>query len=331
MGMRTVLGAGALMLALGFLPRIAVAAPDVVVTIKPVHSLVAQVMDGVGTPRLLLDASASPHAYALRPSEARAVAGADLVVRVSADLETFLVDVLQDRPVLTFDTLPGVTLLKWDEGDAHGHGHGHDHAKAREDGHEHGGHGKHDHDEEEAGSHAAHHHAGDHDTHVWLDPVNAAVLVRATAGTLSRLDPANAPRYAANAERAVGSLSALEAQVNARLAPVRGQPYVVFHDAYSYFENRFRLPAGEVLSLNPETAPGARHVARIRAEIVAEDIRCVFAEPQFRPALVETVIEGTPARAAVLDPLGAALPAGPAAYGTLILGLADSMAECLAR
>lgn len=296
------------------LPARALAA-DVVVTIKPLHSLAASVMQGVGAPRLLVSGAASPHSFALRPSDAAALRKADLIVWVGPELETALEKSLSTlaKPgsVLPVLELPGLRLLEareggvWDE-HAHGHDTGHEH----KDGH------ARDHDHHE-------------DPHVWLDPANAKVIAMAVAGELARIDPANAGRYRANAEALGGRLDALHEELAARTKPLHGIGYIVFHDAYQYFEARYGLePAGSI-TVSPDRQPGARRVTEIRDTIVKRKVRCVFAEPQFEPRLQQRLVEATGAKAGVLDPLGAALPEGPALYFTLMRGLATALSECL--
>ena len=284
----------------------AFAAPQVVVTIKPLHALVAGVMAGVGTPALLIPGAGSPHSYSLRPSDARELSRADLVIRVSADFETFL-----NRPlatlaakarVLSVDTLPGIKLLPAREGgvwetDAH-HG-----AATGADGHGH----------------------GELNLHLWLDPTNAAVIVTGVATLLAELDPDNTDRYRANASRLQQRLTGLDQELRRQLQPVAGRPYIVFHDAYPYFEARYGLSPVGAISVSPDRAPGARRLSEIRDRIQQVGARCVFSEPQFQPRLATLLTEGTGARTGVLDPLGANLPAGPDAYFLLMQHLATHL------
>jgi zinc transport system substrate-binding protein len=165
--------------------------------------------------------------------------------------------------------------------------------------------------------------------HIWLDPINAKAMVSAIAAALGDADPGRAAVYAANAERLRARLDRLDAELAADLAPVAGRRYVVFHDAYRYFEKRYRLSPAGAITVNPARQPGARTVRAIRSRIIDLGAVCVFGEPQFEPALVATVIEGTPARPAVLDPLGADLEPGVDAYFTLMRNLAKSLVGCL--
>lgn len=332
-------------------------APKVVVSIKPVHSLVASVMEGVGAPVLIIEGAGSPHTYSLRPSEARAIEQADVVFWVGEGLETFLLKPLEALPtgarVVELAEAPGVTLLPTREGgmwEAHtndhddehhdeeqtAHDEGHDHDREHHDEAEHATHEEaHDHDagHHDEAEHAAHH-DDDHghgafDLHIWLDPHNAIAMAAAIGAALSEVDPANAARYEQNAAALRAELERLDQALGEQLDPVRDGPFVVFHDAYQYFEQRYDLNAIGSISVGPERRPGAQRLGQIRDRLRATEAACVFAEPQFEPAVVDTAIEGTTARKGVLDPLGAALEAGPAMYGQLLENLAGALTECL--
>lgn len=167
--------------------------------------------------------------------------------------------------------------------------------------------------------------------HLWLDPVNAQAMVRKIASALGAADPANAARYETNAGATIQRLQALTSEIRDMMAPVAGRPYIVFHDAYRYFEERFGVPATGSITVSPEVIPGAARLREIRGKIQEVEAVCVFAEPQFEPRLVRTVTEGTDARVGELDPLGASIADGPDLYFDLIRGLASSLSECLAR
>lgn len=308
----------------------------VVASIKPVHSLVAAVMEGVGEPELLVKGAASPHAYALRPSEARALERAKVVFWVGEGMETFLAGPLEtlggNARVVELVKAHDLVELDFREGgpfEAHDHGdhEGHDHA--------------HDDDDDEAGhdggddhAHEGHGHEGhDHgaiDMHLWLDPSNAKAFVREIEEALSAADPDNAATYEANADALKEKLDALIAETDAALAPVRGRGFVVFHDAYQYFENRFDIQAAGSITVSPEAIPGAQRLTDIRAKVAELGATCIFAEPQFEPRLISVVAEGTQARTGVLDPLGADLEDGPELYFELIRNLTTSLTTCLA-
>ncbi|MCC8998043.1 MAG: zinc ABC transporter substrate-binding protein [Candidatus Contendobacter sp.] len=312
------------MLLLGGSLAVFAAEPKVVASIKPVHSLAAGVMQGVGEPRLLVSGGASPHEYNLKPSDARALSEAQLVFWIGPELESFLIKPLHNakdrvRAVALLDA-PGMTFLPLREGGAwepHPHGHEEpDHDSKKEP------HAQHNHERE-------HDHAADRDAHVWLDQVNAIAMVRQMVAQLSEVDAAHKADYERNGAALIERLNRLNQQLSTELAPVKNQPYLVFHDAYQYFERRYDLSAVGSVVLSPEQRPGAKRVADIQARIRDLHARCVFSEPQFQPALVETVIAGSAARRGTLDPLGAELAAGPEAYFQLLQGLSSSLRACL--
>ena len=288
-------------------------APKVVVSIKPIHSLVASVMHGVGEPVLLVRGGASPHRYTMKPSDAKALSAADLVVWVGPELEGFLEKPLQANAPkatrLTLMDLKSLTLLQAREGGAwEPHDHGHEH-------HDHKDHAHEDHEEL--------------NSHIWLNPANARAIVTATADALAAKDPADAEVYRTNADRTLQALDALDAELKATLAPLKDKPFVVFHDAYQYFEAHYDLSAVGSITVSPDRRPSAKRLSAIRAKIAGLNAACVFSEPQFEPTLVRTVVEGTKAKTGVLDPEGADLPEGEALYPTLMRNLAASLRGCL--
>jgi zinc transport system substrate-binding protein len=295
----------------------AAAVPGVVASIPPVHSLAAAVMEGRGSPKLLLPGGASPHATTLKPSDAAALQAAGVVFWIGPDLETFLEKPLQalagKAKVVALSQAGGIALLPYRQGSAwgpHAHDdHGHGHGKEAHD----------DHDDEST-----------RDMHLWLDPRNAIAMAKAMAETLAAADPDGAALYHRNATALSERLAALDQRLQQELTPLRGRPFIVFHDAYQYFEARYGLTAVGAVTVSPEHQPSARQVAAIRQKIRDSGAACVFSEPQCPPKLVATVTEGTPARSGVLDPLGAALTPGPAAYPALLQGIADALNQCLA-
>jgi len=296
------------------------AAPKVLVSIKPIHSLVAGVMQGVGLPELLIEGGGSPHAYSLRPSEARLLERADAIFWIGAGMETFLEKPLaalsRGARLVALADAPGVVLLPARAG---GTWEAHEDEPADQR-------APPGHDAARPEDRPAHREAN---LHIWLDPHNAEAMTRAIAATLAEVDPANAARYAANGEAVVAGLAALDRELRDKLAAVKQRPYVVFHDAYPYFEARYGTNALGAIAVSPERAPGAKRISEIRGKIRALGAICVFSEPQFTPALVQTLVEGTDARIGVLDPLGAALVPGPGAYAALLRAIADSLAACL--
>ena len=307
---------------------------QVVVTIKPVHSLVAQVMQGLGVPALLVDGAASPHSFALKPSDARALNGADVVFRVAPALEPFTVKIAEALPatvkLVTLENAEGVKLLDTriaatfeshaHEEKAHAEGHKHD-DHARQQDHK----GKHDDDHGDEDEHAH----GGKDGHIWLDPDNARAIVRAVAAELATRAPELKPKLDANAAAAIADIDALDRELAAVLAPAAGKPFVVFHDAYQYLERRYGLTAAGSITLNPEVKPSARRLSAIRSKVASLGAACIFSEPQFSPRIIATVVEGSRARSGILDPIGADVASGPGLYRALMLKLARSLADCV--
>lgn len=299
------------------------AAPKVVASIKPVHSLVSMVMGDLGAPTLLVAGGDSPHTYSLRPSDAQALSEADLVVLVDSDrLELFLdkpLDSLASRArELDLADTDGTTRLALREGglfEAHHHDDDDDHDHESDDADDHDD--DHGHDDDET------------DAHYWLDPDNALVWLDAIARELTEIDPANAATYAENAKQAGIAIASLKAEIAATMRPVQGKSFIVFHDAYHYFENRFGIAAAGSITVSPETAPGAARISEIHQKLTQAGAVCVFTEPQFPPRIVTTVTEGTGARTGELDPLGAALADGPTLYPELLRGLAADLVACL--
>jgi zinc transport system substrate-binding protein len=290
---------------------------EVIASIKPIHSLVAGVMEGDLAPQLIVEGSASPHTYSLRPSGAGALAHADLIFWVGHELESFLDKPIEslrgDAVAVALMDAPGVRALTYREGNTF---EGHDHAED-------------DHSDEE---HAEDEHGADSDLdgHIWLDPVNAQAMVRAIADALITADPEHAPLYAANAQSMHERIEALSTEIDVMLSPVRGQPFFVFHDAYQYMEQRYGLTAAGSITLTPELSPSAKRIRDIRNKVRALGATCVFTEPQFPTSLVDVVTAGTPAKIGVLDPLGTTLPAGPGLYFTLMRNMATTMRTCQA-
>ena len=300
----------------------------VVTSIKPVHSLAAAVMEGVGKPNLLVEGTGSPHTYALKPSQAQLLQDADLIFWVGHDLEAFLEDAIDNiaqnaTAVSLFDS-HGLIKIAFREGGAFD---AHDHDDHDEHGHD--DHDDHKHDDHDDHGDAGHDDHGEFDVHFWLDPKNAKAMVHEIEENLSKVDPKNAQIYASNADALMAKLDDLIVEVNAELTPVSGKGYIVFHDAYQYFEYRFGVSAVGSITVSPEVMPGAERIRTIQEKVKSLDATCVFSEPQFEPKLVDTIIQGTTARSGVLDPLGATIEDGPELYFTLIRNMAKSLKECL--
>ncbi|TCS66573.1 zinc transport system substrate-binding protein [Primorskyibacter sedentarius] len=319
-----------LSLAASLLAGMAVAdAPNVAVDIAPVHSLVTRVMGDLGEPSLIVAPGASPHEYSLRPSEAAALQNADLVFWVGHDLTPWLEDAVDtlasDATVVELIEADGTTELPVREGalfDAHEHG------DAERDGESHAGHDE-DHDSaHEEDEHAGHDHGG-HDPHAWLSVENGAAWLNAIAAALSADDPDNAGTYYANAAAGREELAALRSEINGILDPVRGRKFVVFHDAYQYFELDFDFPASGAISVSDATDPSPARIAEIQHRIADQGVTCIMSEPQFNPGIVAAVMDGSDARTGVMDPLGSDLEPGAALYPQLLRNLATSLADCL--
>jgi len=287
-------------------------APRVVADIAPVHSLVAQVMAGAGVPDLILPPGASPHGYAMRPSEAEALDAADVVFHTGGGLAPWLDGALGtlagDARVVALSDVPGTVRLPLREtavfGGADDHDHDHDH--------DHG----HDHDK-------------GFDPHTWLDPKNAETWLAAIAEELAGADPENAALYRANATKAAVGIDAVAQRILIFLVPHQSKRFVVFHDAYQYFEARFGLRPVGAISLSDATPPGPARLAELRAALTEGNVVCVFAEPQFDPGLIEAVTAGADIGAAVIDPMGADIPPGPDFYGKLLERIAGAIGGCL--
>ena len=338
---------------------------EVVTSIKPVHSLVSGVMAGVGNPSVIIEGAGSPHTYSLKPSQAKQLQDAKLVFWMGDELETFLEgpieNIAQNATAIKLMDAHGLKKIKFREGgmfddhgdhdehDDHGHerhakkehdDHGHDehdhekHAKKEHDDH---GHDEHDHEKhakkehDDHGDHDEHddHGHGEFDPHVWLDPVNAKAIVHKIEEALVKADPEHASTYEANAHKMMDKLDSLTAELREELEPVHEKGFIVFHDAYQYFEQRFDLAAIGSITVSPEVMPGAERVSELRDKISELSATCVFSEPQFEPKLVETLVEGTGARTGVLDPLGATLAKGPDLYFQLLRNMASSLKKCL--
>jgi zinc transport system substrate-binding protein len=290
----------------------------VVVSIKPLHSLVAAVMEGVEDPYLIVKGANSPHGYRLRPSDASALARSEVIFWVGENFERFLKKPIESigtgAKIVSLGETPDLIVLQFREG---GPFESHDH----DDDHEQNG------GEEPAalGDHAA---GAGTDMHFWLDPLNAQAMVRLIEDALVAADPKNSAAYKANAAALQEKLVALTAELERLLEAVKDQPYVVFHDGYQYLEKRFGLNAVGAVTVSPETIPGAARVSEIRRRVKELGAVCVFAEPQFQPKLIAVIIEGSQARAGILDPLGATLDAGPGAYFQLMRDMVASFKSC---
>lgn len=288
------------------------AAPKVVASIKPIHSITANIMQGVGEVGLIVEGAASPHSFALKPSKAALLQEADLIIWVGHGLEAFL-----EKPIESIGTQARVielmdveTIQQWpyreaeeDEEDEHA-GHDHDH--------------KHDHD----------HEAGN-DPHIWLDPENAKAIAEAIAEALIALDAGNEAHYRENLANFSTDIDGLTAELTAALTPLQAKSFTSFHDGYQYFERRFGLQSAGAIAINPEIAPSASHITKLRDRMAAQNVSCVFSEPQFSSKLVSVVADGLNVKTAELDPLGANTPNGPDHYVAMMRIMAGQFTTCL--
>ena len=288
--------------------------PNVVVTLKPVHSLVAQVMAGAGTPHLIVDGAASPHTFTLKPSGARAISEADVFIRISEALEPFTRKVAEALPpsvkLISLIDAPGVIVLPQRHGETFEKHEQHEAGAADHD---------ENHDEDKGGG---------KDGHIWLDPINAKAIVATIAKVLSETYPESAEKFSANAAALTAKLDALNSEIETQLAAVKDKPFIVFHDSMQYFERRYGLAAAGSVTITPDVQPGAKRLTAVRKKIADLGAVCVFAEPAFQPNLVAAVTEGSKARAGTLDPEAVLLTAGPELYFDLMRGLAQAMRSC---
>ncbi len=266
------------------------APPAVVASIKPLHSLVAMVMEGVGSPYLLVRNNASPHDYVLRPSDAGALEQADLVFWIGPQLEVALARPIKTlaakAETITFADVKTLVRLPLIAGNGI-------------------------------------------NMHFWLDPENAALMVQKIADALIRFDPDNSETYRQNAQKASVSLRNLSAEITTILKPVTGQKFITFHNAYRYFQKRFSMPALASITINPQTAPGVKRINQIQGLIAGNEVGCIFSEPQFSPRLINAISQGGKVKIGILDPLGARLEPGPKLYFQLLKNIASSMRDCL--
>ena len=282
---------------------------NVVTTIKPLHSLISKVMQGLGEPLLIIEGTTSPHSFTLKPSHAKLLEEADLIFWVGEGMETFiekpLKSIVKDAEVISFMEVDGINKLKFREENIF---------------ESHDDHDDHDHD-----SHAGHAH-GKFDAHIWLDPMNAKEMIHEIAHELSHLDPSNKDKYNKNAESTLLDIDELINNIDQSIN--KDAQFVVFHDAYQYFENRFGITSAGALTLNTDALPGARQILDIQNVIKEKGVKCIFSEPQFNPKIIETIAKDTGIKTGIFDPLGSKLDADKNQYFTLIKNLRDNLKGC---
>ena len=294
----------------------------VVTTIKPLHSLISRIMETRGEPQLIIEGTNNPHTFVFKPSHAKMIEEADIVFWIGEDLEAFMEKPLnslaKNAKKIAFMDSDSIEKLKFrevnifDDHDDHGH-HDDDH-----DGHE-------DEHDDHAGHHDGHNH-GEFDAHIWLDPENAKEMVKIIRDELIKIDPEGQRQYSVNAAGATLELDNLINSVEKELS--KDISYIVFHDAYQYFETRFGVKSAGALTLNPDVLPGAKQIADIQDLINDKGIKCIFSEPQYNPKINETHGNNMNISTGVMDPLGAYIEAGPSMYSELINEIANSIKNC---
>ncbi|CAH1577996.1 zinc ABC transporter substrate-binding protein ZnuA [Vibrio jasicida] len=289
----------ALILAASAILTLPAHAVTVLTSIKPIQMITTELTEGVTTPDVLLQNNASPHDYALRPSDVKKAAAADLVIWYGHDLEPFLEKVVADKDnTLTVSKIPDLKLREF------GSEHAHDH-----DGHDH----------------------GTHDPHFWLGIETVQQVANAIAHKLAEIDPANASTYAANLKKFDEHLKATDAEIKQELTPVKDKGYFVFHDAYGYFEERYGLNQMGHFTVSPDRKPGAKTLIHIRKTLGTGDVACVFSEPQFTPAVIESVMRGNDVNTGVLDPLGSEIDVQSGSYFAFLKQMSNSFSQCLSE
>ena len=293
-----------------------IASAAVVTSIRPLGFIASAIADGVLPTEVLLPDGASPHDYALRPSDVQRLRSAELVIWVGPEMEAFLTKPLTqvtDNKKITLAELPSVTplLIRGDEHDEHeGESAGHDHDHAED-------------------NHSDEHHHGENNMHIWLSPAIAKQSAIAIHDRLLELMPQNKDKLDANLRRFEDQLAQNEKNIATMLKPAQGKGYFVFHDAYGYFEKHYGLTSLGHFTVNPEIQPGAQRLHEIRTQLVEQKATCVFAEPQFRPAVIEAVARGTSVRMGTLDPLGTGITLGKTSYPQFLTQLANQYSSCL--
>ena len=309
----------------------------VVASIKPIHSLASYLMDGVGKPDLIVDGYASPHGFAMKPSHAKMLQNADLIFWVGEDLESFLEKPLKSiakkAEKIELMEIKRLTKLEFRERNIfEGHDdHGHDehkehgHKEEKHDDHKHDEHKEHGHKEDKHDDHQGHAH-GEHDPHIWLDPMNAKVILSEMAEHLIENDQENASKYKTNLKKANKDIDKLVKKVKSELN--KDFKSIVFHDAYQYFEKRFDVNVLGAFTVNTDVMPGAEQLSEIREIIEHDKVSCVFSEPQFNPDIINAVAKDMNIKTGVLDPLGATLTPGKTLYFDLISNMSKSFKGC---
>lgn len=288
-----------LMIAIAFIPGAVFANQlNVATSVKPIQLIVHEITDGTANLDLIVTANASPHDYALKPSDIKKIKNADLIVWFGPELEPFLEKVLKNEPQsLQLGTDDRLTLREFGEEHDHHDHHGHDH--------------------------------GTHDPHVWLGPIQAKQIAKIVTDKLSEIDPANRESYQSNYQRFVTELDQTIEDISMKLEPVKDEGYYVFHDAYGYFEEYFSLNNLGQFTVSPERKPGAKTLIKIKKALRSGDVKCVFAEPQFKPSVITSVTRGSDVNIGTLDPLAVDIAVKKSSYSSFLYSLSNSFYECL--
>lgn len=278
----------------------------VVTTVHPVNLIVQELVEGAGQSETLLPAGSSPHDYALRPSDVEKLKAADLVVWVGPELESFLTKILSSQEnTLSLTSQETITFRDFEGHEGH---EGHD---------SHGDHEGHE-----------HHHDGI-DPHLWLGPDQAIQAAKVISAALIELDPLNRAQYEANLSRFIVSVNETVQNLKEQLQPVRDKGYYVFHDAYGYFEDTFGLHNLGHFTVSPDRRPGAKTLIAIRNTLKKSQVKCIFREPQFSPAVINSVINGSDIKIGTLDPMATDIASGQGGYVRFLQELGRSFTECL--
>ena len=290
----------------------------VVTTIKPLHSLISRIMETRGEPQLIIEGTNNPHTFVFKPSHAKMIEEADIVFWIGENLEAFMEKPLnslaKDTKKIAFMDSESIEKLKFREENIFDDNDDHDDHDGHDDEHD-----------DHAGHHDGHNH-GEFDVHIWLDPENAKEMVKIIRDELIKIDPEGQRQYSVNAAGATLELDNLINNVEKELS--KDVSYIVFHDAYQYFETRFGVKSAGALTLNPDVLPGAKQIADVQDLISDKGIKCIFSEPQYNPKIIETIGNDMNISTGVMDPLGAFIDAGPTMYVELINGIANSIKEC---
>ena len=278
---------------------------EIVVSIKPLHSLVSAVTEGSNSVSLVIDGSMTPHNFALKPSHAKLLNNAKIFFYIDDEFESALKKTVRGLPksvkVIRVSKIKKLRLLSTRADD-----------NWEEDGHDHHDHGH-----------------SSNDLHVWLDPNNAIEIIKSITKELSAIYPENINTYKKNAKNIIKEIKTTDVLIKSMLEPIRNKPYIVFHDAYQYFEKAYSLKSVGSILVDPELPASAQRIIKIRSKIKSLNAHCVFKEPQFRAKIVKTVIDGTTTKIGILDPLGADIKSGPDMYTNLLKNIAENLNACL--